>query len=186
MTWFPPVLAYTSSCHRNVVRTPLDNLLPIPQFLSNATLPPLTLNPVTRWEAIPEDWQILAELSHMLSHVALNCHFCEPEDRTATTTPTGLASNGQRGENISAWLAPWEKARHWEQSFPQQRAPFWGNFYTGKVPGYFWSSYANYDSAFVCYFSTSRPSENQQQHTRHADLPLAAAHLCFPLIHPPC
>lgn len=69
----------------------------------------------------------------MLSHVALNCHFCELEDRTATTTATGLTSNGQRGENISApgWhlgkrLGTGSRALHSREPlsgeiFPQER-----------------------------------------------------------------
>ena len=48
--------------------------------------------------------------------MALNCHFCEWEDRTATIPPAGLTSKDQRGENTSTWGVPWGNDVRWEQS----------------------------------------------------------------------
>lgn len=144
------------------------------------------LNPVTRWELIPGHWQILAELSHMLSHMALNCHFCELEDRTATVTPTGLTSNVQKGENTSAWFALWGKAGQWKQSSSQQRAPSCGNLSTGKpaLPGYFWSTHTNWQYRHLVFLHLKAQCTSTVYQTCRATLP--GPYLCLPLAHPPC
>lgn len=126
---------------------------------------------LTRWEVIPGNWNVVWKEGIYSRHVGLSCAFCELEDRGT--------SSGQRGENTSAWLAPWEKGGRWKQGFPQQRAPL-------QHPGIFGRLVLTVTgSVFACYFSTSRPSVNQRQCARRADLPLPPARLCFPLTHPP-
>ena len=173
---FLPCWLETSLCHRNVLQMPPNNLSSSHIFrqmgvpCSQTTALPQGWDRLTRWEVIPGNWQILSE-----------------KKAFTQTCGSKLSLLWTRRQGDKQWPEGWEhlylvsalrKGWEVEAGLSTAKSPF-------PASRYFWSSCANCDSVFACYFSTSRPSVNQQQCARRADLPLPAARLCFPLTHPP-